>query len=85
MKEGIRMMEANNWPRLTPVRHQREAGEARLRLRPGPEGLGGAQGGQSGHGAGAGPHHSRPEGRDMGRDREGNFGHFGNSVEKCWI
>ena len=40
MKEGIRMMEANNWPRLTPVRHQREAGEAGLR--PGPERLGGA-------------------------------------------
>ena len=84
MKEGIRMMEANNWPRLTPVmRHQREAGEAGLR--PGLEGLGRAQGRQCGHGAGAGPHHGRPEGRDMWLNRKGNFGHFGISVEKCRI
>ena len=83
MKEGIRMMEANNWPRLTPVMQQREAGEAGLR--PGLERLGGVQGRQCGHGAGAGPDHGRPEGRDMGLDREGNFGRFGNSVEKCWI
>ena len=76
MKEGIRMMEANNWPRLTPVmRHQREAGEAGLRT--GPEGLGGAQGRQCGHGAGAGPRNGRPEGRDMWLNRKGNFGHFG--------
>ena len=55
MKEGIRMMEANNWPRLTSVmRQQREAVDSGARrrrtegavMRPGPERLGGAQGGQ---------------------------------------
>ena len=55
MKEGIRMMEANNWPELTSVmRPQREAGHWARGKRS--QRLGGAQRaqrGQSGHGAGA--------------------------------
>ena len=52
MKEGIRMMEANNWPELTSVmRPQREAGHWARGQRP--QRLGGAERGQSGHGAGA--------------------------------
>ena len=48
MNEGIRMMEANNWPELTSVmRPQWEAGHWSQRL-------GGAERGQSGHWTGTG-------------------------------
>ena len=91
MKEGIRMMEANNWPRLTSVmRHWREAAQAAHwvqrtlgdEVRPGVERLGGAEGGQRGDGTGPGLDRSRAEGGHMGLDGERTFG---DTMKKCRI